>query len=269
MAGAAEAQGRIRRQGRRGGARAECSVPPRAPRIVRFEASALAAAREAVERLARDHPRASARCAPGPGVLAAGVVAALLTAATAVGCVIGAPLLALPGVAGFLALIVFRLAAAVTRPPRPAPPGPSREAPPLYTVIAPLHREREVAGKLVAALEALDYPPDRLDIKLVLEADDLDTIAAVAHFRLAPQFEVLIAPPGYPRTKPRALNFALASSRSWCPRSPAGAGRCRWGAPAITSDAPRSRLQEVGTHTTSPRTPTSASDWRSSAGARP
>jgi hypothetical protein len=47
----------------------------------------------------------------------------------------------------------------------------------------------------------------------VLEADDAPTIAAVAALGLGPPFEVLLAPPGEPRTKPRALNFALAYAR--------------------------------------------------------
>lgn len=125
----------------------------------------------------------------------------------------GIPALSALVVSGFLALIVFRLSAALTPAPPAPPPGPSRNAPPIYTVIAPMHREPEVAADLVAALGALDYPSDRLDIKLVLEADDLDTLAALSVLRLGPSFEVLIAPPGVPRTKPRALNFALAYAR--------------------------------------------------------
>ncbi|WP_088342624.1 MULTISPECIES: glycosyltransferase [Rhodomicrobium] len=80
---------------------------------------------------------------------------------------------------------------------------------PRYTVLVAMYREARVLPQLVAALEALDYPAAKLDVKLVLEADDAETIAAAQALRLAPYFEIVIVPPGTPRTKPRALNYAL------------------------------------------------------------
>lgn len=58
-----------------------------------------------------------------------------------------------------------------------------------------------------------DYPPEKLDIKLVLEADDHATRAAVERLRLGAPFEIVIAPDIGPRTKPKALNVALALAR--------------------------------------------------------
>jgi cellulose synthase/poly-beta-1,6-N-acetylglucosamine synthase-like glycosyltransferase len=115
--------------------------------------------------------------------------------------------------AGFAALIAFRLAATLTPPPKPAPHGRTRRDPPVYTILAPLHREADVAADLAAALSALDYPRDRLDIKLILEAGDVETIDAVAALDLSACFDVVVVPPGTPQTKPRALNYALASAR--------------------------------------------------------
>jgi cellulose synthase/poly-beta-1,6-N-acetylglucosamine synthase-like glycosyltransferase len=83
---------------------------------------------------------------------------------------------------------------------------------PRYTIIAPLYREADVAPHLVAALEELDYPRDRLQIVIVLECDDDETREAFARLNLPPWFQVLSAPPGQPRTKPRACNFALESA---------------------------------------------------------
>jgi len=80
---------------------------------------------------------------------------------------------------------------------------------PRYTVLVAMFREARVLPDLVAALEALDYPPAKLDIKLVLEEVDAETIAAANALRLPPHFEVMIVPDGTPRTKPRALNYAL------------------------------------------------------------
>jgi cellulose synthase/poly-beta-1,6-N-acetylglucosamine synthase-like glycosyltransferase len=108
-----------------------------------------------------------------------------------------------------------RLAAAA----RPAPIAPpvigrmdDRDLP-IYTIIVPLYRERRVFPRLIEALTALDYPAAKLDIKLVVEADDQEMRAVLAQRRLPGSFEVLVAPPGLPRTKPRALNVALPLAR--------------------------------------------------------
>jgi cellulose synthase/poly-beta-1,6-N-acetylglucosamine synthase-like glycosyltransferase len=171
------------------------------------------AAQEAVERLVRERPSASAKTAQA---LAAPLALAIAVATIAAGALAGATawtaFLVLASVS-FAALCGFRVCAALTSPPRSAPPGASRANPPVYTVLVPLRGEVDVAAELVAALKALAYPREKLDIKLVLEADDAETVAAVEALRLGPPFEVLKAPPGEPRTKPRALNFALAFAR--------------------------------------------------------
>ena len=84
---------------------------------------------------------------------------------------------------------------------------------PLYTVLVPLAREARIVPALVAALDALDYPSAKLQILLVIEADDSETLAALGAVALAPCYEVVVAPPGEPRTKPRALNVGLARAR--------------------------------------------------------
>ena len=49
---------------------------------------------------------------------------------------------------------------------------------PIYTVLVPLHGEAAMVVDLVAALDQLDWPRDRLDIKLILEASDPPTVSA-------------------------------------------------------------------------------------------
>ncbi|RDI57706.1 glycosyltransferase family 2 protein [Microvirga subterranea] len=116
----------------------------------------------------------------------------------------------------FLGLAVLRLAACfLGGPARPATDYPKRADAglPVYTIIIALYREKRVARRLVAALSRLDYPAAKLDIKLVLEADDRETPAALASVPLPGCVEVIVAPPGLPRTKPRALNVALPLAR--------------------------------------------------------
>ncbi|HSC19222.1 MAG TPA: glycosyltransferase, partial [Rhizomicrobium sp.] len=58
-----------------------------------------------------------------------------------------------------------------------------------------------------------DYPGDRLDVKLVVEEDDLETVAAAEAVAAGSAFDVTIVPRGEPRTKPRACNYALQFAR--------------------------------------------------------
>lgn len=112
----------------------------------------------------------------------------------------------------FLPAILLRLfsAAASFEEVRPAPrPAVADHRLPTYSIVVALHREARVAAHLATALDAIDYPRGKLDIKLVLEADDLATRQALEALSLAPVYEIVIAPPGFPRTKPRALNVTL------------------------------------------------------------
>ena len=79
---------------------------------------------------------------------------------------------------------------------------------PVYTIIVALYREGRIAPRLISALRRLDYPAAKLDIKLVLEADDRETMMALRRNPLPGNVEIIVAPPGQPRTKPRALNIA-------------------------------------------------------------
>lgn len=84
---------------------------------------------------------------------------------------------------------------------------------PVYTVLVPAYGEPSVVAGLVEALGRIEYPRDRLDVKLLLEEDDEATIAAVRHVASVLPIEVLLVPPGEPRTKPRALNYGMEFAR--------------------------------------------------------
>ncbi len=85
---------------------------------------------------------------------------------------------------------------------------------PTYTILCPLYREANVVAELVAALGRIDYPTEKLDVKLLVEGDDPATIAAACLAAAnAPRIEVVVVPPATPRTKPKALNAGLARAR--------------------------------------------------------
>ncbi|MDH4439140.1 MAG: glycosyltransferase [Rhizobium sp.] len=84
---------------------------------------------------------------------------------------------------------------------------------PVYTVMVAIYREAAVVPQLLAALDALDWPKSRLDIKLVCEADDQETLSAIRAVRPGPHVEVVEVPAMAPRTKPKALTYALSGAR--------------------------------------------------------
>ncbi len=84
---------------------------------------------------------------------------------------------------------------------------------PVYTVMVAIYREADIVPQLVATLKRLDWPASKLDIKFVCEADDEQTLAALHAEVLGPQFEIVAVPPMQPRTKPKALTYALAGAR--------------------------------------------------------
>ncbi|WP_169331828.1 glycosyltransferase family 2 protein [Robiginitomaculum antarcticum] len=80
---------------------------------------------------------------------------------------------------------------------------------PNYTVLVPLHHEKEVVQGLMCGLSALDYPRDKLQILMICEADDHSTIAAVES-HLTTLFDIVSVLPSLPRTKPKAMNVAMS-----------------------------------------------------------
>lgn len=84
---------------------------------------------------------------------------------------------------------------------------------PVYTVLVPMFREPEVLPILAHALRQLDYPLAKLDIKIVLEEGDRETIDAAKALGLEGVFEIVRVPASKPQTKPKACNYALRFAR--------------------------------------------------------
>ncbi len=84
---------------------------------------------------------------------------------------------------------------------------------PVYTILVPMYREKESLPGMLKSLAALDYPVSRLDIKLVLEADDEETYRAACALKPPYHIDIIRVPASHPRTKPKACNYALRFAR--------------------------------------------------------
>lgn len=84
---------------------------------------------------------------------------------------------------------------------------------PSYTIMIPAYREASVIKKLIGNLAVLDYPTDRLEVLILVEADDDETLDALRQASPPSHFQLVVIPPAEPRTKPKALNFGLTLAR--------------------------------------------------------
>ena len=84
---------------------------------------------------------------------------------------------------------------------------------PVYSILVPLYDEASVVPQLLANLSEIEYPRPRIEILLLVEADDDATAAAIERFAPPPHFRVVTVPDGTPKTKPKACNYGLMQAR--------------------------------------------------------
>lgn len=84
---------------------------------------------------------------------------------------------------------------------------------PVYTVLVPVFREKEVVRKLLDNIATLDYPQHKLDVRILLEEGDLETIEVIRSMALPGNFTPIIVPASTPKTKPKACNYGLINAR--------------------------------------------------------
>ncbi|WP_108395990.1 glycosyltransferase [Devosia submarina] len=109
---------------------------------------------------------------------------------------------------------LIRLAALRTplrRQRRPRRP-PDAELP-IYSVLIPLRDEQAMVPQLFAAMRRLDYPPERLDIKFVVETRSPETVSVVERNLGDFRFSIVRVIDAKPYTKPKAINYALPLCR--------------------------------------------------------
>jgi len=194
-----------------------CLVPPRAIRVGLGDRCAPLLLDQARTRLARQWPYASAHLELGLVtriVFTIALVAIISLAAIT-------PLLLHPILVPFLAFVIlipalFRMIAALSSFWMDVEPDITPlddQDLPHYTILIPLREEAHMVAQLVSAMNRLDYPREKLDIKFVVESQSRNTLDMVAAELGNPIFELVIVPEQEPFTKPKALNYALPLAR--------------------------------------------------------
>ena len=87
----------------------------------------------------------------------------------------------------------------------------SDEALPIYSILIPVYHEANMMAHIARSLAAIDYPHDRLDVLILIEADDSETREAAEFWPAFVRLLTVLAEG--PKTKPRACNFGLAHAR--------------------------------------------------------
>jgi cellulose synthase/poly-beta-1,6-N-acetylglucosamine synthase-like glycosyltransferase len=80
---------------------------------------------------------------------------------------------------------------------------------PVYTILCPLYKEAHMIEPFVKGIAKLEWPKDKLDVILLLEADDTKSIKDVDFMNLPPFVRKVVVPHSLPKTKPKACNYGL------------------------------------------------------------
>ncbi len=103
---------------------------------------------------------------------------------------------------------------------------------PIYTILIPVYREARMLPNILLNIFNLDYPKDKLDVKILIEEGDEETLREAEKLglfgepevtpsnmskeeyrRLLRIFDIIIVPEADIRTKPRACNYGLLRAR--------------------------------------------------------
>ncbi|AKA67429.1 glycosyltransferase family 2 protein [Clostridium scatologenes] len=84
---------------------------------------------------------------------------------------------------------------------------------PTYTILIPVYKEKEVIRTLIKNIENIDYPKYKLDVCILLEEDDDETIDTVEKMNLPEYYSSIIVPKSFPKTKPKACNYGLIRAK--------------------------------------------------------
>jgi cellulose synthase/poly-beta-1,6-N-acetylglucosamine synthase-like glycosyltransferase len=84
---------------------------------------------------------------------------------------------------------------------------------PMYTILCPLYKEALVVPQFIEAMKSINYPKRKLEVLLLLEENDMETIETIRAMKLQRSFKVTIVPHSIPKTKPKACNYGLLRAK--------------------------------------------------------
>lgn len=84
---------------------------------------------------------------------------------------------------------------------------------PVYSILCPLYKEAHVIPQFLEAVSKIDWPKDRLDVMLLLEEDDKETIEKVGKINIPSYIRSVVVPHSIPKTKPKACNYGLGKAK--------------------------------------------------------
>lgn len=86
----------------------------------------------------------------------------------------------------------------------------SEETLPVYSILCPLYKEAHMLPTFVDAMQNLDWPKNKLNVLLLLEENDQETVLAAKAMNLPSYIQIVVVPHSMPKTKPKACNYGLA-----------------------------------------------------------
>ncbi|MCR8632576.1 glycosyltransferase family 2 protein [Paenibacillus radicis (ex Xue et al. 2023)] len=84
---------------------------------------------------------------------------------------------------------------------------------PIYTILVPMYKESKVIPYLLGNIERLDYPKAKLDVRLLIEEDDVEAQELLMSMNLPAYYTTIVVPHSLPKTKPKACNYGLIRAR--------------------------------------------------------
>jgi glycosyltransferase XagB len=85
---------------------------------------------------------------------------------------------------------------------------------PTYTILLPLYAESSSIPGLLSNIKKLNYPKEKLDVIIIVEQFDKQTIRFLNRQNKENFFRIICVPRSYPKTKPKACSYALKFARS-------------------------------------------------------
>jgi cellulose synthase/poly-beta-1,6-N-acetylglucosamine synthase-like glycosyltransferase len=84
---------------------------------------------------------------------------------------------------------------------------------PIYTILCPLYKEAHMLAPFLKGIAEIQWPAEKLDVLLLLEEDDRESIETISSMQLPSYVRTLVVPNSQPKTKPKACNYGLVYAK--------------------------------------------------------